>query len=264
MPRLPLRIVILVLAGFLGGTAAGWFSHRELTRPTAVPAEARSIPTGASGQGSFLPPGDVASGEASKSPSPYASREVDPAVPPSLAKFPALVSDALKLPDVIDSGVRLREIMRAIPLEDLPAVYLQAKEFGPQVLSALGQRWAESDPPAAAAFALKQGADQMFGRNALLQGVFSTWAVTAPANAMAWVEDSPPGAYRDSMMVEVIQDRWGEQSPARIADVAPERDGAEQAGHLSPLAFSGHGPGAIPRLPPEELCNSVAISRRMR
>lgn len=209
MPGFSPRLVVLLLAGFLGGTAVGWISHRDLSPHTSALSGPPSTSSSSPGAGSAGQPGGPAAREVSKNVPRKTSGGTDPALPASLTKFSELVRGALKFADYTDRQIRLREIMRAIPVKDLPAAYLLAKKVEQSgdraVLSALGSRWAESDPRAAAAFALKVGTDDsMFAQNYLLEGVIWKWAIIAPAEAVTWVEAAPPGTHRDSMVVNVI------------------------------------------------------------
>ncbi len=118
--------------------------------------------------------------------------------------------EALKQSDYSTGTHRLREILRAIPVADLPAAYLELKKLSQteawRVGEALGARWAESDPRSAAEFALRtEAAPDFIGRNPLLDGVISKWAETSPTAAIAWVEAAPPGASHNAMVITAVE-----------------------------------------------------------
>jgi hypothetical protein len=120
-------------------------------------------------------------------------------------EFARAVHNAMGIRDWTDRALRLREIVRGIPVEELPAACENAKKStrsdSYMVLSALGSRWAESDPRGAAEFAAKFETGDY---NSLLSGVMEKWSASAPAEAAAWTEALPPGNARSNAMYNVI------------------------------------------------------------
>jgi hypothetical protein len=110
------------------------------------------------------------------------------------SQFESLMRGALRISDYTDRMVRLREIARWISVANLPAAVEKAKKlpFSDrwQVMQALGARWAEADPVAAAAYATKMGGNR-YGWNDLLSGVIDKWASFDQQAAVGWIEALP-------------------------------------------------------------------------
>ena len=154
------------------------------------------------------------------------------------AQFDTLVRGALRLTDDTDRVVRLREIVRALQAEEIPAAVEKAKRLSYserwQVMQALGSRWAEIAPAAAAEAAVKAGNDGT-GWNQLLSGVVDKWSAIDLASAMTWMK-TQPDARRMQLMQTVIQSvaRRDPEAALKILQAQPETN---QMGWMSSQVF---------------------------
>ena len=122
-------------------------------------------------------------------------------------QFEKLIRGALRLTDNTDRVVRLREIARALQASEIPGAVEKAKRLSYserwQVMHALGSRWAEIAPAAAAEAAAKLGNDGN-GWNQLLSGVVDKWSAIDLPSAMTWMK-AQPDSRRMQLMQPVIQ-----------------------------------------------------------
>lgn len=145
------------------------------------------------------------------------------------AQFDALVRGALRITDSTDRLVRLREVARWIKLADLPEAIEKAKRLPYserwQVMQAIGARWAEEDPAAAAAFAAKQGGNR-WGSSELLDGVIDKWASVDLRAALAWVGTQPGG--RQLNLIQSLTQSVARRDPAAALDILKTQPGSSQ------------------------------------
>ncbi len=154
------------------------------------------------------------------------------------ANFDTLVRGALRLTDNTDRVVRLREITRALQAAEIPAAVEKARRLSYserwQVMQALGSRWAEIAPAAAAEAAVKAGNDGT-GWNSLLSGVVDKWsAVDLPA-AMTFLK-TQPDSRRLQLMQTVIQS-VARRDPQAALKILQEQPDTNQMGWMSNQVF---------------------------
>lgn len=121
------------------------------------------------------------------------------------------------------------------------------------------QRWAETRPREAAAYAIRQNVPVLY------KAVAAKWAETDPENASAWAEGLPAGEARDAALVQVTS-VWADSDPEKMADWAkqfPEGPAREQMlGHLlsSWAANDAAGAGAWLQDLPSTRSRDFAVS----
>jgi hypothetical protein len=201
--------VLLVIGALSCGAIIGWTGAAMRAQAGSAPGSKSSSATAAS-----IAPGKLNSAQSATGPkfsgvldddASSSRRKISGASP----EFARTVRNALAIQGKLDREIRLREVMREIPVEDLPAACENARNFtrsdSSAVLSTLGARWAEADPHAAAEFALKFGnTGPESGFNSLLLGVLDKWSRAAPAEAATWAEALPAGKTRTDALTMVI------------------------------------------------------------
>lgn len=223
-------LVIIPLL-FVFGTLLGWYLGALRTAPRDTETSA-----GAATKKSNLP--GAGEGISSKD-----GKQIDGAQVPRDGGNVALISgaaqallDALQIRDRTDRAIRLREIARGLSAAEIPGVIEKARKSGRKsvedILEALGSRWAELDPRAAADFGLKLPSDDAA---LFLQGVIQRWVTLQPAEASSWVLGLPPGWTRETV-TDLLIYSLSRSNPAAAANLV--RTGAFPAAKTG-FIFSG-------------------------
>ena len=87
----------------------------------------------------------------------------------------------------------------------------------------------------------------VFRQNSVLWGVISKWVVTAPADAVAWVEASPPGTNRETMVVNAVISMQEKNPQAALQVLRRNTTALNGFGNIASTLFStwaGHDPQA--------------------
>ena len=155
-----------------------------------------------------------------------------------VARFDTLMRGALRITDNTDRSVRMRDIARAIPAAALPAAIEKAKKLPPgerwQVLTALGSRWAEEAPIAAAEFAIKEGGNR-YGWNEMLNGVIDRWACIDQQAAAVWAAKQPEG--RRMYLLQTMITSIARQDPEGALKLLSTQPGSNQMSWLHDQVF---------------------------
>ena len=174
-----LRKTILVSSACLFlGVACGWWLRGD-PAPTVVVVE------------------NAADAKSHAVPAPTAAaRESSPAQDPAPIPFATAIRAAFDDRDPLSRGIRIREIIRNLSAAELPAAVTEVDRLhGPdswQVLEMLGWRWAQFDPAAAIAFAVKSGDYSVEHIGArVLEGAIANLADRDPAAAAQFLEQMP-------------------------------------------------------------------------
>ncbi len=242
-----LRFVAAVFAAVALGWCAGFLMRENPNSRGANHKEARDI--------TRRTQGDILSSQAEGSSTIHAddapgTTQIEGQ---SGGDFDRAVRGAMSLSDDTDRVVRLRDIARSIDLADLPAAVERARRLSQQerwqVLAALGARWAEEDPAAAAAYALKNAATR-WGYNPLLNAVLDKWASIDLSAASNWLSalsaiqrsshtqalvgslirrdpqaalqllEKQPGASQQEYLYQQIFDQWAQRDPSGASTAA--------------------------------------------
>ncbi len=123
---------------------------------------------------------------------------------PRSPNFAVAIRTAMAGGDRDECLFQAHEIVAALTPEEFPEALAVARqvENDEAFLLALGDRWGQIDPAAAAAAGLNSAGG---GTDAFLQGVMARWVATSPAKASAWVEALPPGPLRDDIAAALFR-----------------------------------------------------------
>jgi hypothetical protein len=201
MPLFPSLVRFAVPLG-IGLALGAFFEHwrhggaKEFARLPKFPDHgiARSVSTtAAEGDQAFVPLSPN-TGEAGKKPDDLG----------------AAFRSALLLNDVTDRLIRLRQIVRTLSAEQMPAACAEARRLPFldqwQVVDLLGSHWADLDLQGALTFSLANGRGaQRWHVNHLLDGVVKRWFVSSSEEAVLWVKNLPAGTDRQQLIGTLLK-----------------------------------------------------------
>lgn len=100
----------------------------------------------------------------------------------------------------------------------VPVLAALGEAANPKTLGQLAQSWAQSDPRAAADWAIAQPAGPAQSR--AIAGVVSAWANNDPQATQEWLTQFPPGEARDRSIAAYLMRRsaWGDSAAQQLAE----------------------------------------------